>query len=272
MLFLISTPIGNLGDITYRAVEVLKACSYLLCEDTRHSRILLKHYEIEKPLISYHQHNESERILQVLADLQEGQQIGLISDAGTPTISDPGQRLIEACHAANIPVSPLPGPCAAIAALSAAGLAATSFQFIGFMPRTPAVRLAALHGALSYKGTTICYESPHRLVKTLSALAEIAPEATAVVARELTKHYEEIRRHSAEALAAHYIAHPPKGEIALLIAGGSPPPIASEPLISPTEAVAILQKQGYTLSAAIKEIASQRQINKRSLYQEIHKQ
>jgi 16S rRNA (cytidine1402-2'-O)-methyltransferase len=272
MLYLVSTPIGNLADLSYRAVTTLNTCDYLLCEDTRHSRILLKHYSIDKPLVSYHQHNEKARTEQVIVDLQAGKRIALLSDAGTPLIADPGQHLLAACHLHSIPICPLPGPCAAITALVAAGLSASRFQFMGFLPRTEGSRQAWLQEALSYPGTTIFYESPHRLVKTLKTLATLAPTAEAAVARELTKHYEEILRMPATELLAHYDAHPPKGEIVLLVEGGKKAQEAVAHQLSAAEEVALLQQQGHTLSAAIKEVAAKRQLNKRRLYQELHNQ
>ncbi len=217
MLFIISTPIGNLADITYRAVATLQECDYILCEDTRHSGPLLTKYSINKPLYSYHQHNEASRTDQVLKDLLDGKRVALISDAGTPGISDPGHQIIVACHQADIPVVPIPGPSAVIAALSASPLPTDRFQFIGFLPKSQGALKQALQDALAYPGTTACYESPFRLSKTLKALCALTESAPVAVCRELTKVYEEIRWGSAKEVREHYEQHPPKGEIVLLI-------------------------------------------------------
>lgn len=213
MFYLIPTPIGNLGDLTYRAQEVMQECAYLLCEDTRHSRRLLNAYNIDVPLKSYHKFNEASRIEHVLADLKRGLHIGLLSDAGTPTISDPGERLVAACHEAGLPVSPLPGPCAAITALSASGLPCARFQFLGFLTKKKEKRKKVLAEALAYPGTTIFYESPHRIVSTLEMLAELDPTRTVVIARELTKKFETIVRGTPEELAALTL----KGEIVVML-------------------------------------------------------
>ncbi len=217
MLYLVATPIGNLGDITFRAVEVLKHCDVILCEDTRHSGKLLNHYEITTPRKSYHMFNEARREPEILERLRNGQDVALISDAGTPGISDPGQRLVRACAEAELPVTAIPGPCAAIQGLVASGLDSTQFQFLGFLPKKPGKLRKALQAALDYPGTSIVYESPHRLHKSLKALAELSPETPVVVARELTKKFEEYRRGTAPELLEHYLAKPPKGEIVLLI-------------------------------------------------------
>lgn len=216
-LYLVATPIGNLGDITLRALEVLKTCSYILCEDTRTSRVLLNHYEIRKPLVSYHKFNEKRREEQVLTDLASGQEIALISDAGTPLISDPGWILVSACRERELPVFVLPGACSAIAALSASGLPTERFQCLGFLPQRPGKRRKALEECLAYPGTSICYESPYRLVKTLHLLAEMDPTRPLVVARELTKKFESYASGTAPFLEALFTKSAPKGEIVLLI-------------------------------------------------------
>ena len=271
VLYLVATPIGNLGDITLRALEVLRACDLILCEDTRHSKVLLDHYQINCPLKSYHRFNESRSEDGVIASLREGQKIALISDAGTPGISDPGERLIARCIAENIPVSALPGPCALIAALTLSGLATERFQFVGFLPRQAQALKQALLDVLSYPGTTVCYESPHRLLDVLALLADLAPQRALVVGRELTKKFEEMRRGCAKELLLSWQESAPRGECVLLIAGDTEPAGDFEEL-SPEEHVRLVQEQ-YRLSPneAIKLVAKLRGLPKRSLYDQIKK-
>ncbi len=218
LLYLIATPIGNLGDFSHRALEVISSCDYLLCEDTRRTRILLKHYEISKPLKSFHLHNERGKAKPVLDDLKRGKTIGLVSDAGTPTISDPGYRLVAACYEEELDVCPIPGASAPLAALSASGLPTDRFQFVGFLPRKKGKLTRLFEEALAYPGTTICFESPFRVGKALTLLAEIDPDCMVVVAREITKKFETFYRGRAEELATLWVETPPKGEIVILIA------------------------------------------------------
>lgn len=218
-LYLVPTPIGNLGDMTYRAVEVLKAADLILCEDTRTSGVLLKHYGIQRPVASYHLHNEhalTEKYAQQIAD---GSTIALITDAGTPGISDPGFLLARACRKRNLRVECLPGATAFVPALVQSGLPASSFVFEGFLPVKKG-RQTAMKTLAAEKRTIILYESPHRLVKTLTELAGFfGTERAAVVSRELTKKFEENRQGTLNELANHYEKQPPKGEIVLVIAG-----------------------------------------------------
>ncbi len=219
MLYLVPTPIGNLGDMTYRAVNVLKKADLILCEDTRTSGVLLKHYEIARPLASYHLHNEhllTEKFAQQIAD---GATIALITDAGTPGISDPGFLLARACRREGLRVECLPGATAFVPALVQSGLPASSFVFEGFLPVKKG-RQTALQRLAEEERTVILYESPHRLVKTLTEMTEhFGPERPACVCRELTKKFEESRTGTLAELAAHYEKQPPKGEIVLVIGG-----------------------------------------------------
>jgi 16S rRNA (cytidine1402-2'-O)-methyltransferase len=217
MLYLVATPLGNLADITQRALEILRTCDYVLCEDTRRSQRLLSHYQIQKPLKSYHKFNERRRESEILSDLKAGSKIALISDAGTPGISDPGEPLVNLCHQEGIEVNVIPGPCALVAALTLSGFSTERFQFVGFLPRKQGALTRLLNELLAFEGTSVCYESPYRLLKSLALLAELAPERELAVARELTKLHEEIRRGTAAELVAHYKAKTPKGEIVLLI-------------------------------------------------------
>jgi 16S rRNA (cytidine1402-2'-O)-methyltransferase len=219
MLTVVPTPIGNLGDITLRALEVLKTADVIAAEDTRHSGLLLHHHGISKPMLSFHEHNEAMRTAELLGRLRAGENVALITDAGTPSISDPGARLVRACAEEGLACTVLPGPCAAITALVGSGLDAEVFSFAGFLPVKSGQRQNELTAALARGGTTIFYESPHRLLKSLAALSELAPDRLVCVARELTKKFEEYRRGFPTELVAHYEAHPPKGEICLLVEG-----------------------------------------------------
>ncbi len=218
-LYVTATPIGNLGDISLRALWVLKNADLILCEDTRVSGALLRAYGLQKPLLSCHDHNEEARAQKVLAALAEGKVLALISDAGTPTLSDPGYKLVRACRAAGYPVIPLPGASALLAALTSAGLPTNCFFFAGFLPSKQAARRKDLRELASLPATLIFYESPQRLAATLADLAKIfSPKREAAVCRELTKFFEETRRDSLPALAAFYEKAPtPKGEIVLLV-------------------------------------------------------
>lgn len=227
MLFVIATPIGNLGDITLRALKILRDVDLVAAEDTRHSGVLLKHYKIDKPFVSYHEHNEAMRTAQLVERLAVGEKIALITDAGSPGISDPGARLIRECIKRELPFTIIPGPSSILTALVGSGFAAEKFFFGGFLPNKSGGRERELRAAAAREETTIFFESPHRLVKTLSASIDIM-SATAdlsgggqdrqlCVARELTKKFEEFRRGTAAELLAHYENRPPKGEIVLLI-------------------------------------------------------
>lgn len=269
MLYLVATPIGNLEDITVRALNTLKTCDYILCEDTRHSRILLDHYDIHLPLTSFHQFNESAREASVLNDLRNGKQIALISDAGTPCISDPGIKLVQACLKENIPVTALPGPCAALVALVCSGFDISRFQFFGFLPKKRGELRTILQELLLYPGVTVCYESPNRLIPLLELLAELAPARPLCVGRELTKKFEEFRRGTALELLAVWQNIPLRGEIVLLI--DATHETASQPWkdLDPLEHVAWLEKNfGLTRHEAIKLAADQRGVPKREVYRQ----
>lgn len=219
-LFLVPTPIGNLGDMTYRAVATLLSADAILCEDTRTSGILLKHYSIQKPLSAYHLHNEHKVLSNLVARMEAGETLALLTDAGTPGISDPGFLLARECVRAGIPVECLPGATAFVPALVQSGLPSDAFVFEGFLPVKKG-RQTAMKAIAAEERTVILYESPHRLPRTLRELAEICGgERPAAVCRELTKMFEETRRGTLQELAAWYEAHAPKGEIVLLIGKG----------------------------------------------------
>src|SRR4029079_11942478 len=216
-LYLIATPIGNLEDITHRAVRLLGEVDLIACEDTRHTQKLLNHYGINTKTISYHEHNEQQRATQLIDSLKQGSDIAVVSDAGTPSISDPGFRLVRAAIENEISVIPVPGPSALISALIAAGLPTDEFFFAGFLPPRSNARRARLSELQSVPGTLIFYEAPHRLAATLKDAYEILGERDAVVARELTKMHEEIRRGRLSELSDHYEREEPRGEIVVLI-------------------------------------------------------
>ena len=217
MLYLVATPIGNLNDITLRALTVLQSVDVIAAEDTRHSGNLLRHFEIQKPLVSFHQHNEAMRTAQLIERLAQGDNVALITDAGTPALSDPGARLIAACIERDLPFTVLPGASAILTALVGSGLSAEEFYYGGFLPPKSGGRERELRKAAERKVTSVLFESPHRLVKTLAACIEIMPDRPLCVARELTKKFEEFRRGTATELLVHYNAHPPKGEITFVI-------------------------------------------------------
>lgn len=218
-LHLVPTPIGNLADMTYRAVTVLQQADVILCEDTRTSGILLKHYGIHKPLTPYHLHNEHKVLSHLVSEMKGGKKMALLTDAGTPGISDPGFLLVRECLREELSVECLPGATAFVPALVQSGIPSNRFAFEGFLPQKKG-RHTALTALASEERTLIFYESPHRLARTLRDLAEyFGPDRPAAVCRELTKMFEETRRGTVTELAAHYDAHQAKGEIVLVVAG-----------------------------------------------------
>src|SRR5437588_5922588 len=219
MLYVVATPIGNLSDITLRALEVLKTVDLIAAEDTRHSGHLLKHFEIRKPLVSYHEHNEAMRSAELAERLAAGENVALITDAGMPGLSDPGARLIRKCINLGLAYTIVPGVSAILTALVGSGLTADASCFRGFLPVKSGQRERELRAAAQREETSIFFESPYRILKTLAACAELIPERQLCVARELTKKFEEFRRGMAAELLAHYEARPAKGEITLVIGG-----------------------------------------------------
>lgn len=216
-LYIVATPIGNLEDITLRALRVLRECDLVAAEDTRRTRQLLRHFEISKPIVSCHQFNEAKRCGNLMRRLESGETIALVSDAGTPGISDPGARLVSATLDAGHRVEPVPGACAAIAALSAAGLPTDQFFFCGFPPHKSGQRINWLAAMAMVPGTLVLYESPHRILKLLGELSNIWPECSVVVSRELTKRFEEFQRGSPSEILAHMEKSKPRGEFVVLV-------------------------------------------------------
>jgi len=264
LLYLVATPIGNLEDVTYRAVRVLGEADLIACEDTRQTRKLLEHYGIQKPTTSYHEHNEAERAAELAARLQAGAVIALVSDAGMPLVSDPGYRLVRAAIAAGVPVRPVPGPSALVAALAASGLPTHAFHFGGFLPTKPGQRRKVLELLASQHATLIFYEAPHRILETLQAIENVLGPRPVVVARELTKIHEEFLRGTAAEIRAVLAARASvKGEITVLIGKPAEPASGNSPL---DEAVDALVRAGVPRMDAIKRVAHERGLPKREVY------
>ncbi len=270
------TPIGHLEDITLRALRVLKEVDFIACEDTRQTRKLLTHYGIRKQLVSYHQHNEITRAAELLIELEQGAQVALVSDAGMPLISDPGHHLLALCRRHRIPVVPIPGATAVVAALAASGMPADAFLFRGFLPakarerRRALVEIAALGRQV---GTLIVYEAPHRLLDTLADMAAILGNRYAVVAREVTKLHEEFLGGSLEELLVHFDAHAPRGEITLLVTPPDeivpPRPAAAADVPLPQRVTQLMKEQSLDRKAALKQAARERGLSKREAYKEM---
>ena len=216
-LYLVATPIGNLEDITLRALRVLSECDAVCAEDTRHTGQLLTHFGIRKPLLSYHKFNEARRSEEILERLRGGQRLALVTDAGSPGISDPGERVVAACVVAGIRVEPVPGACALVAALTASGLPTETFRFVGFLPVKSGQRTRRLGELLASVETVVLYESPYRIEKLLGELCALAPDRQIAVVRELTKKFEEWLRGTGTEVAAEWRRRPRKGEFVVLI-------------------------------------------------------
>jgi len=219
LLTLVPTPVGNLEDITLRALRILREADLIAAEDTRHAVILLKHHGISRPLVSMHEHNEAARAEEMAKRLAAGENIALLTDAGTPGISDPGFRVVRECIARGLEFTVLPGPSSILPALVGSGLPLHEFYFGGFLPVKSGRRKNVLEGALARRETSIFFESPHRIARSLAVLAELAPAREVCVARELSKKFEEYWRGTAAELSARAEKQPPRGEICLLIAG-----------------------------------------------------
>ena len=263
-LYLVATPIGNLEDITYRAVRTLREADLIACEDTRQTRKLLDHYGIAKPMVSYHEHNEAERSEDLVAKMQAGASVALVSDAGMPLISDPGFRIVHAAIGAGIAVVPIPGPSALLSALVASGLPTNAFTFGGFLPAKSGQRERLLEELREETATSIFYEAPHRIVQALGDIERILGDRPVAVARELTKLHEEILRGTAREIRSSLAARPAvKGEITLLIGKGTTP-VADTTTIE--DAVDEYVRGGMGRMEAMKKVARERRISKRDVY------
>jgi 16S rRNA (cytidine1402-2'-O)-methyltransferase len=263
-LYLVATPIGNLEDITFRAIRILRdEAALIACEDTRQTQKLLDHYEIRKPLISYHEHNEASRTAAIIAALESGQSVALASDAGTPLISDPGYRVVTAAIEKGFAVVPIPGPSAVLAALAASGLPTDEFRFIGFVPQKSGQRRKAFEELVSECATVLAYESPHRILECLSDMAEILGDRRIVLARELTKLHEEFLRGSPQAILEELARRPAiKGEMTLVISRSEKKPELADPVAE----IDRLESGGLERMEAIKAVAKQLGLPKREVY------
>lgn len=267
-LYVVGTPIGNLGDMTFRAVATLKAVDLIAAEDTRHTGRLLQHFAIATPQISYHSHNWRKRLPELRDRLQGGQTIALVSDAGMPGISDPGFELVEACAAEAIPVVAIPGATAAVTALCVSGLAPQPFVFEGFLPPKGRDRQAHLQRLSQEPRTLVLYEAPHRILATLQDLASaMGQERQVAIARELTKQYEEIWRGPLAEALIHFEQHPPRGEFTLVIAGKPPAPVADLSEAEVKQRLQALMATGLSRSQASRALAQETPLARRDLYQ-----
>ena len=264
-MYLVATPIGNLEDITLRALRVLREeAAVIACEDTRQTQKLLEHFQIRKPLLSYHEHNEAHRTERILDTLERGDSVALVSDAGTPLISDPGYRVVHEAVARGYPVVPLPGASAALAALAASGLPTDQFRFIGFLPPKTGARRKMLESLLTETATVVAYESPHRILESLGDMAEIFGARPLVLARELTKVHEEFLRGSASTVREELERRGSvKGEITLVIGRGETQAEIADPL---AEIERLQNELGLDHMEAIKSVAKRLGLPKREVY------
>src|SRR6516165_10079285 len=272
-LYLVATPIGNLEDITLRALRILKEADQIACEDTRHTQKLLNHYNIRKSLVSYHEHNEMTRAPELVVAMEDGASIALVSDAGMPLVSDPGYRLVTLCLRHRVPVVPIPGPSALLAALSASGLPNEEFLFAGFLPARSGERKRALERLRIEDRTMILYEAPHRIEETLAAALEVLGDRPACLAREVTKMHEEFRRGTLSELAASLAERPARGEITLLI--GPVPADERAAQRDSSQSLAervdeLIRQAKLDRKEALKLAAKERGLSKRAAYSELY--
>lgn len=268
-LFLVGTPIGNLGDLTFRALEILKDVDLIAAEDTRQTRKLLNHYNVNKPVTSYYEHNKLSKGSLLIQELSAGKKVALVSDAGMPGISDPGYDLVRECIDKGIKVIPIPGPTAIITGLVASGLDTAGFVFGGFFPREKKEQKRILAELYAEKKTIIFYESPHRLTKTLAVINEGWGDRGCCVARELTKVHEEFVRGSVSEVLGHFLEIPVRGEIALFLEGHKPEEMAEPSIEEAEEYFKTLISQGIERKEAVKETARLTGVSKRELYNRV---
>lgn len=264
--YIVSTPIGNLSDMTYRAVETLRTVNRILAEDTRRTGILLRHYGVQTPMISAHEHNEAARAAHIVSWLQAGEDLALVSDAGTPLLSDPGSRLVQAVLDAGFDVVPIPGPSALLAALVASGIEVEPFTFFGFLPRSGKARKEQLAQLEALPHTAILYEAPGRVARLLKDLLEsCGSERRAVVARELTKIHETFVRGTLQELVSYYEDQPVKGEVVVVLAGEQPAPVPDAETAAAEVAKQLLNAGGSARDVA-REIAARFQLPRNAAY------
>lgn len=271
-LYLCATPIGNLEDMTFRAVRVLKEADLIAAEDTRNSIRLLNHFEIHTPMTSYHEYNKFDKGRELVARLQKGENIALITDAGMPGISDPGEELVKMCAEAGITVTALPGACACVTALTLSGLGTRRFAFEAFLPSDKRERRTVLEGLRDETRTIVLYEAPHRLVRTLEELLETLGNRRMSVCRELTKKHETIFRTDLENALAHYQAEEPRGECVLVLEGKTAEELQKEKQdawkeMTPEEHVSMYEAQGIARKEAMRLAARDRGVSRREIYQ-----
>lgn len=274
-LFLCATPIGNLGDMTPRVIETLQSVDVIAAEDTRNSVKLLNHFDIHTPMTSYHEYNKVEKAKQLVGQLLNGQNIALITDAGTPAISDPGEVLVQMCHENGVPVTSLPGPAACVTALTLSGLSTRRFCFEGFLPADKKERKQILEELVSESRTIILYEAPHHLIKTLEELYGVLGERKLTLCRELTKKFETVLPTTLERALEYYKTEEPRGEYVLVLEGKSREQkrreeIASWESMSIEEHMAYYEQQGMDNKSAMKQVAKDRGVGKREIYQYLH--
>jgi 16S rRNA (cytidine1402-2'-O)-methyltransferase len=271
-LYLVATPIGNLEDITVRALRILGEADLIACEDTRRTAKLLHHYSLRKETISYHEHNEMTRAPELVIRMEQGARVALVSDAGTPVISDPGHHLISLCLRHRIPIIPIPGPSALVAALAVSGLPSEEFVFVGFLPPRAGERRKALDRLAKETRTMVLYEAPHRVVETLAAALDRLGRRSAVIARELTKVHEEFLRGDLAELLVRARRTPLRGEMTLLIGGAQPG--EDRPADLPTAPIRdrveqIMREQNLDRKAALKQAARERGLTRREAYEQM---
>ena len=274
MLVLCATPIGNLEDITFRVIYTLENADLIAAEDTRNSIKLLNHYNIKTPMTSYHEHNKHEKGIQLIEKMKKGQTIALISDAGTPGISDPGEELVMWCYQEGIKVTSLPGPCACITALSMSGQSTKRFVFEGFLPTKKKERQERLKMLKNETRTVVVYEAPHRLVKTLKELREVCGNRELSVCREITKRYEVVVKERLEEVISYFEEKPPKGECVVVMAGQEPEIMQQEEQArwretSLEDHMELCFLEGMDRKEAMKKVAKERGIPKREVYQQL---
>jgi len=275
-LYLVATPIGNLEDITLRALRVLKEADVIACEDTRQTMKLLAHFDIQKRLVSYHEHNEMTRAAEIVIDLEQGAKVALVSDAGTPVVSDPGHHLVSLCLRHGIRVVPVPGASAFVAALAASGMPIEEFAFIGFLPSRQTERRKSLRELKEEKRTVVLYEAPHRLLDTLEDGLEILGDRPVVIAREVTKLYEEFLRGRIKTLLGDLRKKAPRGEITLLIGPADAAATQAESAGESASAVPLAQRveeisleRGVDTKSALKVAARERGLTRREAYKQL---
>ena len=274
MLYLCATPIGNLSDITGRVLETLKSVDLIAAEDTRNSIKLLNHFDIKVPLVSYHEYNRYDRANELIEKMRQGADIALITDAGTPVISDPGEVITDMCRQAGIKVTSLPGPCALVTALSLSGLSARRFVFEGFLPADKKERRQVLGSLTDETRTIILYEAPHHLLSTLKELKEALSDREMALCRELTKKFEEVKRMKLSEAVAYYEENEPRGEYVLVIEGRSKEELRNEQIghnreRDINEQMAEYEKQGLDHKEAMRKVASDRGVSRREVYKQL---